>query len=99
MKATLLLSRRDRWRAGTFTEVVVWHLPRRLPGSAHRYKYRLALVDQGMNVLRYDNETGKGDHRHLGTGEEPYAFTGIEQLLQDFESDTRAWIAAHPRDR
>jgi hypothetical protein len=35
----------------------------------------------------YDNERGKGDHRHYGDHEEPYAFTSIEQLAADFQAD------------
>jgi hypothetical protein len=99
MKATLLVRRRERQRPGTFTEIVIWLLPRRLPGSAHRYKYRLALIDQEECVLRYDNESGKGDHRHRGTNETAYRFTTIEQLLEDFDSDTRTRIDQHPHHR
>ena len=36
-------------------------------------------------MLRYDNESGKGDDRHRGTEETAYHFTTIEQLLEDFE--------------
>ncbi len=78
MKATLLVRRRERQCPGTFTKIVIWQLPRRLPGSMHRYKYRLALIDQEECVLRYDNEAGKGDHRHRGTEEAAYRFTTIE---------------------
>lgn len=60
-----------------------------MPGSAHRYKYRLALIDRRECVLRYDNETGKGDHRHIGPQEEPYQFTRVEKLFHDFEAATR----------
>ena len=35
----------------------------------------------GVCVLRYDNEAGKGDHRHIGSEETPYTLTTIEQLL------------------
>ena len=69
MKATLVIQRRERLRPGTFAEIVVWRLPRHLPASEHRYKYRLALVDALECVLRYDNESGKGDRRHIGTTE------------------------------
>ena len=96
MHATLLVRRREHRRPGTFTEIVIWRLPRRLPGSAHRYEYRLALVDQGDCVLRYDNEAGKGDHRHLGGAEAPYHFTTIERLLEDFDADTRGYLDEHP---
>jgi hypothetical protein len=47
-------------------------------GSRHPYKYRMALVSQGLCVMRYDNEAGKGDHRHVGDHEEPYGFTTAE---------------------
>lgn len=37
--------------------------------------------------MRYDNERGKGDHRHVGKTEEPYAFTTPEALFRDFVAD------------
>jgi len=40
-------------------------------------------------MVRYDNETGKGDHRHYGDDEEPYRFTTLDQLLADFEADVQ----------
>ena len=54
----------------SFLEIVIWELPKPLAGSSHRYKYRLALVSENICVLRYDNEAGKGDHKHgrAGTG-------------------------------
>jgi hypothetical protein len=87
MDAELLLNRRDILSENAFIERVVWFLPRRLPGSPHRFKYRLALVVNGECLLRYDNEAGKGDHRHVDHGEEPYAFTSIDKLLADFRAD------------
>jgi hypothetical protein len=38
-------------------------------------------------LVRYDNETGKGDHRHYGDQEEMYSFQSIERLVEDFRSD------------
>ena len=40
-------------------------------------------------MVRYDNESGKGDHRHLGRSErqQPYLFITLEQLIIDFEVD------------
>jgi hypothetical protein len=70
-----------------------------LPGSKHRYKYRLALIDQAECVLRYDNEAGKGDHRHIGTAEIAHDFTTIEQFLAAFDDDTRSYLDAHPDHR
>ena len=62
-----------------------------MKGSTHRFKYRLALIVGGKCVLRYDNETGKGDHRHLGTAETLYAFSTYEKLLADFWADVETW--------
>ncbi len=38
-------------------------------------------------VVRYDNETGKGDHRHYGNSEEPYSFELLDKLIADFRYD------------
>jgi Family of unknown function (DUF6516) len=87
MKAELLIDERHVLDNGIFVEIVVWRLPRPVPGSAHRFKYRLALVVDQVCVLRYDNEAGKGDHRHVEGAEESYDFTAPETLLADFWSD------------
>ena len=49
-----------------FVEMVVWLLPSPISKSQHSDKYRLALVVEGDCVLRYDDEPGKGDHKHMG---------------------------------
>jgi len=76
---------------GSVIEIVVWELSEPLAPSAHRYKYRLYYGAAGISRVRYDNERGKGDHRHLGNGEDEYVFTTVEQLLADFESDVNEW--------
>jgi hypothetical protein len=70
-----------------FAELVVWQVPEPVPGSTHSYKYRLAYVVDGICRVRYDNERGKGDHRHLDDVEKPYVFRGLERLLSDFWRD------------
>ena len=72
-----------------FIELKVWEVPAPVRGSDHRYKYRLALVVNDHCVLRYDNEAGKGDHKHLGVDERetPYVFVSLPQLLDDFFTD------------
>jgi len=86
MKAELLMRERRVLEVG-FVEVMVWKLPEPLSGSTHSLKYRLAYVVDSECVLRYDNEAGKGDHRHVGTKEMPYVFVSIDQLLDDFFAD------------
>jgi hypothetical protein len=51
----------------------------------------VALVASGQCLLRYYNEAGKGDHRHLGATEAAYEFKGYEKLLADFWADIEAW--------
>jgi len=46
---------------------------------------------EGGSRVRYDNERGKGDHRHIGEKEEDYTFATIDQLLDDFERDIENW--------
>lgn len=99
MTATLLVRCRERRRPGTFIEIVIWRLPRHLPGSGHPHTYRLALVDLGVCVLRYDTEAGKGDHLHRGAEETPFRFTTIEALLEDFDAETGRWLDEHPHHR
>lgn len=92
MKAELLMRERRVLAAG-FVEVVVWRVPAPLGGSIHDFKYRLAYIIDGVCVLRFDNEAGKGDHRHLGALEMPYAFTSVDQLVDDFLSEVARWRA------
>jgi hypothetical protein len=76
---------------GSIVEIVIWELAAPLPPCRHHYKYRLFYGMPGACRVRYDNERGKGDHRHIGTHEEAYAFTTLETLLTDFEQDVANW--------
>ena len=91
MKGELLLDERHVLDVGTFVEIVIWQLPRPVRGSLHRFKYRLALVVDGVCVLRYDNEAGKGNHRHIRDDEHPYSFSTAQTLLADFWRDVEEW--------
>ena len=91
MNAVELLRRRVIYANTAFAELALWQIPQPLAGSAHRFKYRLAYVVRGVCVLRYDNEDGKGDHRHFGGKESAYAFTTPEKLLADFQRDISRW--------
>jgi Family of unknown function (DUF6516) len=97
MKAVPLLRRRVVVAVDAFVEVVVWQVPQPVPPSTHEFKYRLAYVVAGQCVLRYDNERGRGDHRHTETTEEPYDFSTPEQLMVDFEGDVARWNHEHGR--
>lgn len=91
MKAQLIARTRIVYAEAAFAELVLWRLPAPVRGSAHPFKYRLAYVVDGVCVLRYDNEAGKGDHRHADGAETPFAFTTPEALLAAFEHDIARW--------
>ncbi|KAF0109740.1 MAG: hypothetical protein FD149_2775 [Rhodospirillaceae bacterium] len=67
--------------------MVIWKVPEPVPGSAHALKYSLFYGYPGRRLAGYDNERGKGDHRHVEGREEPYAFTTPEKLVADFLAD------------
>lgn len=92
MKARLLEKSRTNLSDEAFIEIALWLLPSPVPGSAHSFKYRLALVVNGECVLRYDNERGKGDHRHIGGREEHYEFTTLEALIRAFNQDAEGML-------
>jgi hypothetical protein len=91
MEATLLFNERHIVSENAFVEMVVWRLPSSLSRSNHDFKYRLALVVDGRCVLPYDNEAGKGDHKHAGDEQISYVFTTPQALLQDFWKDVDNW--------
>jgi hypothetical protein len=65
MKATQLF----RYRATqgrVLVEMVIWALPAASDDRRHGLKYRLYCGESGRCIVRYDNEAGKGDHRHYG---------------------------------
>ena len=91
MTSTLLARAKDIRSDGAIVEVVVWELSDPVPPCTHRYKYRLYFGAAGVSRVRYDNERGKGDHRHVGPLEEIYALSTVEQLLDDVERDIANW--------
>jgi hypothetical protein len=91
MNADLMLNERHIVSENAFVEMVVWRLPSPLSGNQHCFKYRLAFVVNGKCLIRYDNEAGKGDHKHEGEAEVPYLFTTPEALLNDFWNDVANW--------
>jgi hypothetical protein len=46
--------------------------------------FLLAYIANQRCVLRFDNEAGKGDHKHLDEIEVPYIFSNLDNLQADF---------------
>ena len=47
-------------------EYVVWKLPKPTAERPHGYKYRYYYGKDNKRLVGYDNESGKGDHKHIG---------------------------------
>ncbi|MGL4440118.1 MAG: toxin-antitoxin system TumE family protein [Bosea sp. (in: a-proteobacteria)] len=87
MKAFLVIRDRRILVDGAIIEIVVWKVPTPVPPTEHGWKYRLFYGQPGERLVGYDNERGKGDHRHVDGVELPYNFVSLGQLLDDFEAD------------
>lgn len=73
---------------GSIVELVIWQSPKKTADRPHGIKYRLYYgTADGRCLVRYDNETGKGDHRHDEEREFPYTFVDVETLMSDFLAD------------
>ncbi len=55
----------------------------------HGLKYSLYYGRDGVRIVGYDNERGKGDHKHLGEVETRYKFVTVEKLVADFLTDVQ----------
>ena len=75
---------------GHILHLRVWEVPDPVPPSDHRLKYSLFYGRPGERLVLYDNERGKGDHRHVREVETPYTFITRERLIEDFLADVRA---------
>ncbi|MGO9172614.1 MAG: DUF6516 family protein [Rhodomicrobium sp.] len=87
MRAVRIFYDRMDFSDGSILEMTIWTVPAPVQGSAHRLKYSLFYGRPGLRLVGYDNERGKGDHRHLEGREEPYTFTTPEALIEDFLAD------------
>lgn len=87
-KAKLQLRSKLVYPDGSVQELVIWQLPAATPERPHGFKYRCYYGSaDGTCLVRYDNESGKGDHVHRGGIERSYAFESVEALLADFARD------------
>jgi len=84
MSAQLITRFKNISANGAIIEVVVWKVPEPVPPTEHGFKYSAVYVVDGVRVVGFDNERGKGDHCHLDGIEVPYIFTSVEQLIEDF---------------
>lgn len=72
---------------GGIVEMVIWRVPEPVPPTTHGLKYRLFYGKDGQRIVGYDNERGKGDHKHVDDVETSYRFESVEMLIADFLAD------------
>jgi hypothetical protein len=87
MKATRLFYDKALLPDGSTVEMSIWRLPELDPERPHGLKYSLYFGRLGLRIVAYDNERGKGDHKHVEGTELPYRFVSIERLVADFILD------------
>ncbi len=87
MEAVLLYRDKYVYRDGAIREMVIWRLAEPDSEHPHGLKYRLFYGYPGKCLVRYDNERGKGDHRHYHEQEEVYNWVSVKQLVADFRAD------------
>jgi Family of unknown function (DUF6516) len=92
-RASLLDDRKFVLDSGEIIQIRIWRLPHATQERRHGLKYSLFFGRPGERIIGYDNEAGKGDHRHYRGKEERYVFVSLERLVADFEADIRKEIA------
>ena len=89
MRAKLLFLYRLDYDDGAIVEMKIWRVPQPVEGSSHHLKYSLYYGREGSREIGYDNERGKGDHRHFGDLQTGYEFVSAEKLMDDFWADVQ----------
>jgi hypothetical protein len=90
MRAHKLFHKKQFYHGGII-EMVIWRLPQENSERPHGLKYRLFYVKYGKRLVGYDNERGKGDHKHIDENELAYAFQNVDQLIEDFWNDVKRY--------
>jgi len=91
-EASLIENRKSVLESGAIIQIRIWRLPHSTQERPHGLKYSLFYGRPGERITGYDNEAGKGDHRHYRDREEAYLFISLEKLIADFEADVRREI-------
>jgi hypothetical protein len=91
-EASLIENRKSVLESGAIIQIRIWRLPGPTYERPHGLKYSLFYGRPGERIIGYDNEAGKGDHRHYRDHEEDYTFVSLAKLIADFEADVRREI-------
>jgi len=89
-KASLIIHDKDYDIHGNIVEIRLWSVPVEQERPLG-FKYSLAYIVEGQRVVGYDNERGKGDHKHIDGVEYDYLLVSLQRLKVDFHADVTEW--------
>ena len=87
MKAVRIFYDKTVLPDGAIVQMTIWQLPRSTSERAHGLKYSLFYGGTDGRIVGYDNESGKGDHKHIRDVETRYKFIDVETMVADFLAD------------
>jgi hypothetical protein len=70
---------------GAIVQMTIWHLPRSTQERPHGLKYSLFYGGPDGRIVGYDNESGKGDHKHIRDVETRYKFIDVERIRNEHD--------------
>lgn len=94
MKAVLIKHDRFNDSFGNLIEMKLWSVPV-TEHTPFAVKYSLVYIVNGERVIGYDNERGKGDHKHIEGAQVPYVFVDVDVLVEDFANDVEEFVRRH----
>ena len=87
MKAVRIFYDKTVLPNGAIVQMTIWQLPRSTSERPHGLKYSLFYGGPDGRIVGYDNESGKGDHKHIRDVETRYKFIDVETMVADFLDD------------
>lgn len=93
-KASLIIHDKEFDACGNIIEIRLWSVPPE-PERPYGIKYSLVYIVDGLRVVGYDNERGKGDHKHIDSVEYDYRFVSYKKLKLDFLAAVAEWKEKH----
>ena len=86
--AVLLYYKKEITIEGDLIKMKIWKI-NKSKDFPYGLKYSLVYIHNGKRILGYDNERGKGDHKHYFGKEEKYNFIDIDILSYDFVDEVK----------
>ena len=89
MKAVRIFYDKTVLPDGAIVQMTIWQLPRSTSERPHGLKYSLFYGGPDGRIVSYDNESGKGDHKHIRDVETRYKFIDVETMVAGFLADVK----------